>query len=327
MQQIRNEIIYKIVSSIPGNMKPVEYIMQVLHISKGSAYRRLKGTLPFTYDEIAVLAREMNFSVDEVIHSQSRRKYIFDFGDYFNEDTSTAILNSLGEYYNLLLSEQEMKMRYMIITINNLWFVYTFHFDNLFRFFYYKFLQQSDISHLKNKMKEIDIPQTIFEIKSKLADLMRKMDNTYRTSILDRHVFLNTIYEIQYYYRRKLIDDNELDNIAKDMEHLLNAVEKEIIENRYNSDKNQYFLAERNIYTNSVSIKTDTQLYAHIYQNNLYPIMCYDQQLCQLHRKYLESHKKQSRLISSSSEELQIDFFEKQYGYVQNLRENKSLMI
>lgn len=327
MEQIRKEIVDKIISNIPDNMKPVKYIMQILNISKGSAYRRLNGTLAFTYDEIAILAQNMNFSVDEVIHSKSRRNYIFEFSDYSNDNTSTIILKALTEYCCRLSQEQKMNKRSVLVTANNLWFIYTLHFDNLFNFFYYKYLQQNDISHLKDKMKDIDIPQSIYEIKNKLLPLISCMVNTYKTSILDRHIFLNTMSEIQYYYRRKLIDDDELEAITLDIKSLLNIIEKVIIENEYSGNKNMYFLAERNIYTNSASIENSMGLYALIFQNNVHPMLCHDQQLCLLHRSYLESHRKQSRLISSSNEQLQIAFFEKQYEYVRNLAENRDLVI
>jgi len=327
MGQIRQDIISKIVNSVPDNMKPTEYIMRTLNISKGSAYRRLNGTLAFSYDEIAVLAREMKFSIDEIIHSGSRRKYMFEFGDYSNDNTSTFIHKALSEYYNTLSAEQKMDRRNVLVTTNNLWFIYTLHFDNLFHFFYYKFLQQNDISHLKDKMKDVIVPQSVLEIKAKLLPLISYMDNTYKTSILDRHIFLNTMSEIQYYYRRNLIDDEQLHTITEDMVSLLNIIEKAIIENEYSGNKNMYFLAERNIYTNSASIENDIQTYALVFQNNIHPMVCYDQQLCVLHHHYLESHRKQSRLISSSNEQLQIAFFEKQYEYARNLVENKDLLV
>ena len=327
MEQIRKDIIDKILSNIPANMKSVKYIMKTLNISKGSAYRRLNGELPFTYDEIAVLAREMNFSVDEVIHSESRKKYIFKFGDYFNDDTSTVILKTLTEYYNMLCTEQKMNKRNIIVTANNIWFIYTLHFDSLFKFLYYKYLQQNDITHLKDKMIDIDIPESILDIKEKVATLHPMLHNTHITSILDRHIFLSTMCEIQYYYRRNLINDEDLAAISVDLKRLLGIVEKEIIKNEYNGSKNQYFVAERNVYTNSASIENDIQIIALIFQNNVHPITCYDQQLCRLHRNYLESHKKQSTLISSSNEQLQIAFFEKQYEYVRSLAENRDLLI
>jgi len=306
-------------------MKPVEYIMRILNISKGSAYRRLKGTLPFTYDEIALLAREMNFSVDEVIYSESRKKYIFEFGDYFNDDTSAIILKVLTGYYDRLFSERKMNRRDILVTTNNLWFIHTLHFDDLFKFYYYKYLQQNDISHLKEKMEDIVIPQSVIDIKNKIMDLSCSMNNTFITSILDRHLFLNTMSEIQYYYRRNLINNNELNAITDDLKSLLSIIEGVIIKNEYNANKNQYFLAERNIYTNSASIENDIQMFALIFQNNIHPMVCYDQQLCRLHKIYLESHKKQSTFISSSNEQLQIAFFDNQYKYIRNLSENKEL--
>lgn len=326
MEQVRNDIVLHILRHMPDNMKPVEYIMRILNISKGSAYRRLKGILPFSYDEIFILARELNFSVDEVIYSSSRKKYIFEFDDYSGDDTSTFILKALTEYYITLCAEQKMKKRSVLVTTNNLWFIYTLHFESMFHFLYYKYLQQNDISHLKDKMKDVPIPQSILEIKEKLFPLISCMDNTYKTSILDRHIFLNTMSEIQYYYRRNLIDDQQLHAITEDMVSLLNIIEKAIIENEYCGNKNMYFLAERNIYTNSASVKNDMQLFALIYQNNVHPMVCSDQRLCRLHRNYLESHRKQSRLISSSNEQLQIAFFEKQYEYARNLAENKNLV-
>ena len=220
-----------------------------------------------------------------------------------------------------------MHKRNVLVTTNNLWFIYMLYFDNLFNFFYYKYLQQNDISHLKHKMKDIVVPDSVLEIKQKLFPLISCMENTYKTTILDRHIFFNTMSEIQYYYRRNLIDDVQLKAITSDIVYLLNIIEKTIMENEYCGNKNMYFLAERNIYTNSVSIKNDMQLLALIFQNNVHPILCCEQQLCLLHRNYLKSHRKQSRLISSSNEQLQIAFFEKQYEYAQNLAENKDFVM
>lgn len=327
MEQVRKDIIDKIVSNIPNNMKPTEFIMRTLNISKGSAYRRLNAMLPFSYDEIVLLANKMNFSVDEVICSTSKKKFIFEYDGYFINNIINFILKTLSTFYDKMLMEQKMKKRRILSTANNLWFIHTLHFDNLFKFFYYKFLQQYDISHLKDKMENIDIPQSIIDIKIKLAELLLVLDNTYRTSIIDRHIFLNTIHEIQYYYRRNLINDDELKAIANDMRDLLTIIEKVITENKYNGDSNLYFLAERNIYTNSVSIETDAQVYALTFHNEIYPIVCYDQELSRAHQHYLELHKKQSSLISSSNEQLQIAFIDKQYEYIRNLAENKDLRL
>jgi len=325
MEKIRNDIIQKIISGVPGNMKPTEYIMRILNISKGSAYRRLNGTLSFSYEEIALLAKEMNFSVDEVIYSGSRKNHIIEFGDYFDDNVHNILYKSLEEYYEHLYINSKMHTVATIEALNNLLFVYTLFNDSLFKFFYYKYIQQYDITHLKTKMKDMVVPDSVIDIKNKITDVILNMHNCDTVSIIDPHIFLNIMSEIQYYYKRNFIDETEFYLIVKDLENLLNNLEKGAIENRFEGRCYQYYIAQRNIYSNSCLIQNETQIYSFFYQQNLHPIICYDLRLCELHSSYLQSNKRQSILISNSNEDLQISFFEKQYEYIKLLLDHKDM--
>jgi len=292
--RIRDEIILKIIENVPDNMKSTEYIMGLLKISRISTYRRLNGTLPFTYDEIAILAKEMNFSVDEVIHSESRRKYVFEFYDCFDEDIPGIILKSLQEYYSHLVMNQKMKKVHTTEITNNLGFVYTVFSDNLFKFYYYKYFQQYNLPSFKMKMEDLEIPDSIIEIKNKITDIILDTHNYSTTSILDQHIFFNTMTEVQYYYRRGLIGEKELKLIVKDISDLLYNIQKGTVQDIYNGRKYQYFIGQRIIDSNSSSIQNDNQLYSFFFHHNLHPIVCYDQRICQLHENFLQGYKRQS---------------------------------
>ncbi|WP_029906464.1 helix-turn-helix domain-containing protein [Prevotella sp. 10(H)] len=326
-EKIRNDIIDKIIKNTPENATATKYIMEILGISRVSAYRRMKGLIPFTYEEIILLAREMDFSLDEEIELDSRRKYIIEFGNYFYDEVSDIIFKALHRYYTHLSINQKMKKVINFETTNNLWFVYTLFSDNLFKFFYYKYFQQYHIPSLKLKMKDIKIPDSILDIKKEIVDVIVNTHNRTTICIVDRNIFFNTINEIQYYYRRGLLDNQELKSIANDIKHLLTDLEKGAIEDVYDGRQYQYYLGMRNIYSNTSYIQNDKQSYSFFYQDNLHPMICYDQQMCELHHNYLQAHKRQSALISGSNEELQIDFFEKQYGYIENLVEDKDLIV
>jgi len=323
----RNEIISKILSCTPSNIKPIDYIMELLNISRASAFRRLKGIIPFTYDEVVVLAKEMNFSLDELIHAGSRRKHIFEFEDCFNDSVQNIVFNALNEYYNHLCTNQKMKRVMTIEVLNNLWFIYTLFSDNLFKFYYYIYFQQYHIPSSKMKMKDMTIPYKIIEINNKIKDVIINTHNWVTTSIIDRHIFLNTLIEIQYYYRRGFLEKKELELIANDIITLLNNIEKGAIQDIYEGRQYQYYITQRNIYSNSVLVENDNQVYSFFYHQNVHPVTCYDKRLCDLHKNYLLSHKRQSILISSSNEELQMSFFEKQHEYVGYMLENRELSI
>ncbi|WP_029905039.1 helix-turn-helix domain-containing protein [Prevotella sp. 10(H)] len=327
MEKVRNDIIQKIICGIPANMKPAEYIVTLLGISKGSAYRRLNGELSFSFEEVAVLAKEMNFSVDEIIYSESRRKYIIEFGHYFNDNVENIIYNSLLEYYNHLCINQKMKRFITIEASNNLWFVYTLFCDNLFSFYYYKYLQQYDISCLKMKMKDVNIPDFIIDIKNKITNVILNTHNCISIAMIDPHIFLNVMAEIQYYRRRNFLEEDDMKLITNDIKSLLDSLQKGAVENSYEGREYNCFIGQRSIYSNSAAIQNDNQTYSFFYQQNLHPIICHDKRLCELHSNYLQSHKRQSVLISNSNEELQISFFDKQYEYLRKLSKNIDLKV
>jgi len=322
-EKIRNDIIDKIIKNTPANLTPTKYLMQTLTISRVSAYRRLKGLIPFCYEEVILLAREMNFSLDEEVQKDSKKKYIIEFGNYFYDEVPDIIFKALHRYYTHLSINQKMNKVINLETTNNLWFVYTLFSDNLFKFFYYKYFQQYHIPSLKLKVRDIRIPDSILDIKKKIVNIIINTHNRTTICIVDRNIFLNTINEIQYYYRRGLLDYLELKSIASDIKNLLASLEKGAMEDLYDGRQYQYYIGRKNIFSNTSYILNDVQSYSFFYQDNLHPMICYDQYLCKLHFNYLQAHKRQSILISGSNEELQIDFFEKQYKYLRDLVDNQ----
>jgi len=325
MKTVRKDIINKIMDNVPYNMKPIEYMMAKLNISRGSAYRRLNGTLPFTYDEIVILANEMNFSVDEIIHQNSRKNYLIEYGDFYNDDLDKIITQTLQNSYNQLLLEQKMKERNVILIINNLWFFYTLNYDYLFKFYYFRYSHQCDLSIRKKKMKDIEIPHYIDDLRKKTGILLATLENTVRTIIFDQNMYLNTMADIQYYYRRGLLLDEELALIIEDLKLLIFYVEKQTMEDKFYFRNYRYYISQKNIYFNSISIQNDDQFYTLNFQTSISLSVCHDQLLCNRHQQYLQSYKKESILISSSNEELQLRFFEKQNKYLQLLADNEDL--
>ena len=63
----REIVINKILAQIPPSMKPVDYISDILDIGKESAYRRLRGEMSFTLDEVIKLSVELRVSLDEIV--------------------------------------------------------------------------------------------------------------------------------------------------------------------------------------------------------------------------------------------------------------------
>lgn len=77
-KNINKALLSKILESIPEHISTVTYLMDFLDISQGAVYRRLKGEIPFSFDEIYKLSENLGFSVDEIFDLKRKDRIFFD---------------------------------------------------------------------------------------------------------------------------------------------------------------------------------------------------------------------------------------------------------
>lgn len=74
-------LIEAIKKKIPSKGSIANLLMDILYIGKEAIYRRLRGEVPFTFAEAAIISRKLEISLDDII------------GLYFN-DNSTSNRNT-----------------------------------------------------------------------------------------------------------------------------------------------------------------------------------------------------------------------------------------
>src|SRR5215510_8773831 len=89
----------KILESIPENIKPIEFLTELLNIGKESAYRRMRSEIPFTFEEITKLALELDFSVDEIIGKNKEERIFLDLQANSSANHEESFLATIQEYY------------------------------------------------------------------------------------------------------------------------------------------------------------------------------------------------------------------------------------
>ncbi|MDR2948146.1 MAG: hypothetical protein LBV71_02960 [Prevotella sp.] len=319
----RGIFVEKILKAIPDHIKSVDFLVDLLGISKVSAYRRLNCQLPFTYDEVVEISSELDISIEDIVHADSSDKVIFIYPKKDEFSIQNFFLNILEHFYENLLAENKSGTRKAIFAMNNLWLVYTVGSDNLFKFFYYKYLIQSSKNPLKICLEDIIIPTEIIEKKNKVLTQLKDINNTI--FILDKLIYFNTIKDIQYYYRRKLINNRELHLIASDLNEIIKHTELLALNGMHLGVTHSLFLSYLNVYSNSMYIECDEKCKTFFYQYSMQPLLTVDKNLCSIHKRSLESLMKNSVLITASNEATQMDFFQHQKEYIRNLAEDKEL--
>jgi hypothetical protein len=317
-RKINELLTEKILRRLPSNLKPVEYLVDTLDIGRESAYRRMRGEIPFSFSEIAELSLRLDFSVDEIIGKNEKKRISFDLQAGFSPNLEENFLLMFKEYDKIVESFCEAKDVEVLISVNRFKPLFIIEFDALFKFYYYKWMHQAAKTSINCTYSDIVIPDELLYLQKKIKSRINLIDNV--TFIIDRNLFYNVAREIQYYYNRKLISEEDVLLIKQEMIAYLKYMEGLIQkgENEAGSTYN-FYLSLLDIDSNTIYAKHADSLMSQCWIYAVNPIIITNPRICEMHKKWLESLKKYSVLITQSNEILQAVFLNKQREYVENI--------
>lgn len=320
----RDIFVKKVLEAIPPQIKPIDYLMEILDLSRVSIYRRVNSQIPFSYDEMVRLSSDLEFSLEDIIPPKENNRAVFHFQEYKGINTDDFFLKILQSYHDIVMEETKCKNRYSILTMNNLWPIFACGYNNLLKFFYYKWLHSTYSIPFDTSLGKISIPEPILAISNKIKPAIQSLNNT--VYILDKNILLNTMTEIQYYFRRKLIPTSEMALLISDIKYFIDHSKKNVLSGKTEKGtKITYYLSFFNILSNSIYISLDNKPESFFYEYSIHPLKTNNINICSHHKDWLESLKKYSVLISASNEAVQLDYFEKQIEYLNNLKDDKDL--
>lgn len=308
----------KIFEKIPSNVKPIEYLMTTLGLARESVYRRKRGELSFSLEEVVKLSRELNFSIDEVIGTDNQEKIIFDIQNNALSDPEETFLAMLKEYFDLVKKKYEAKTVETIITQNRVLPIFALKFKHLFKFFYYKWMHQGYRVPLNFYYADVRVPSEIIALKDELVWHINQIGNY--TFIIDPNTYLNAFKEILYYYERKLITKEDLLILKEDFLNLLRHTESLVLKGTNDHGATyQFYLSSLNVESNTFYVKYDDKVESLLWLYYVNPATTTDKHMCATHKRWVDSMKRYSSLITHSNELLQAKFYNEQYRYVEQV--------
>jgi len=326
MDNLRSIIANKILSNIPPRVKPIDYLMEALNISRESVYRRIRGDISFTLEEIAKLSIDLDFSIDELVLKEMHSRVFFDLHVTPMQKPSDVFISIYRQYFQNTLEITYAKDIESTMIMNHITPEFLVFFNNLFKFSYYRWMHQNQEASLKYNYADVTLPDQLISLQQKAIDNFKKIRNN--TFIIDSNVFLNLIREIQYYYKRKLINEDDFILLRNDLLGLINMMETIAQTGFYSSEaKYNFYLSSINIESSSRYIKYDEQVKSLFFLNSIEPICVLNKNLCAMHKKWIDSMRKYSTLITQSNEILQVRYFNKQRAYIEEITDGPTTTI
>ena len=318
MDNLRSIITTKILSNIPPRMKPIDYLLETLNISRESVYRRIRGDISFTLEEIAKLSVELEFSIDELIIKDMPSRIFFNLHITSEQNPSDIFTTIYQQYFQNIFDLNYTKDIESIMVMNQIPPEFIIFFNHLFRFSYYRWMHQHEGASLKYSYSDVTLPESLLSLQYKSVENLKKIRNN--TFIIDANVFSNLVREIQYYHKRRLINENEFFSLRNDLLDLVSMMENIAQTGFYGPDaKYNLYLSSFNIDSASRYVKFDKQEKSMFFVNSIEPITVENPNLCLLHKRWLDSMRKYATLITQSNEILQVKYFNKQRSYIEEM--------
>ncbi|MDR1004103.1 MAG: hypothetical protein LBL97_03740 [Prevotellaceae bacterium] len=315
MEDKKKRLARQIIYLLPPETKPVQYLIDALGIVKESAYRRLRGEVSFSFEEIVILSKKLGFSIDELVNETATHHAIFALSGNTSNTQEEVFIRMLHIITDAIEARGNMVNQYVYVSLNKLYPLFYANRPHLLKFFYFEYMHQiMEISTYYHYCDTV-VPPGV----SKLCAAMPydKVKQSTFMLVTPDNLFINTMNKIEYYHHRNLITDEELVDIKQDLLSILDELEAETNTGiTASGGKLNAYISPFNVAQNSVHINDDDRLKSFFYVDPINMMSTTNPELCAVHRRWFDSLKKYATYISGSNQAMRNDFFDKQRKYI-----------
>ena len=296
----------------------IDTLADILRIEKGAVYRRIRQEVPFTFHEIAVIAKYMNISLDSLVGIEGAKTIPFqlrfpNFVSPQDEDYTTLnlyikLLHSITRLENSEIASVSNVLPHDLFTgFNNLLlfylFIWNYHYNN-------------------GKMKPFHHISISPKTDRLLKEYMMEMKNFNKTCfVFDGRIFQHFVERVDYFNSIRMIEKEDVLKIKNDLFSMLDYLEEIAITGQFKETGNSVnlYIAEIDITTSYTYLGANNNHFSMIKAFITSYITSYDENTFEKMKNWIQSLIKISTLITLTNEKQRVLYFENQRKIVSEL--------
>jgi len=287
-------------------------LIEKFALSPVSIHRRMRGQIPFTFEEVTELSLLMGFSVDELIMESESRSWM----KTPDEKDAPSVFLYLLQQYSLYFEWIGIADK-ILFSMNRIDFFMVADYDLLFKLFYYKCLRLENASTIISTFSQTEVPDAIESMRLKLSTQVNQQKKV--DFIIQGELFLNLCREIRYLHKCKLLSTKETEMLQNELKTLLNDMSQRM-QQKDEEIKHDFYLSMLDVEYNTICTLNKTN-YLSLFQLPNETIIVKNKNTSLWHWKWFEYQKKHSVLITWSNELMQAEFVENQSEYINHITE------
>lgn len=302
----------------PEGINPVDMLINIIPMSKEAAYRRLRGQIDFTFEEIVKIARELDISLDNLINAgNDKHAYQVNVACIGNGGSFMDDYIKWGE--NALNSLKKLRAKpnhYSLSINNNVPILYLYKYKMISKLRLYKWMYQRNPSVKTIKLSDFSVAPRALSIEKMI---WKELQQTRIFFIYCQELVKSLVDDINYFRNLNLLSKEECNQMIQEVFMLLEDMEHDAI-----IGKNQEMLCT--IHVSNIKFDNDfilwhsdnlSRITFRLFGVNHYSID--DPRIILEMENWVKMLLKTSTLISFSGEKKRMQFFQHQRNLLELL--------
>ena len=312
------EFMSAIRNKIPHKATLANTITDLLGIDKDAVYRRMRGEVSFSFAEMAIIARRLGISLDNIAgieNLQSKPTKV----NFSNQVAPTEVDYEMFDGHVDLLKSIQDEPGTQIIEAGNIFPHYLYQdYEYLTRFHIFRWNQASSFSDPR-PFHEIMIPERLRILQKETCQYARHIKSTVYA--LDFLILQRLVTNIQYFARVRLVKEEDVALIKNDLINFLENLEKLAVRGKHEETGNEVsiFISDISFDASYSCLKCKNLKLTLFRTFILNAIVSFDEEVFDETCAWIHSLQRMSTLISVSGEKLRAMFFDEQRKIIQTL--------
>jgi len=303
---------------IPQRGKLAEMLTELLGIEKEAVYRRLRGSVPFSFQEVYTIAVHLGFSLDGIAENillLNRQMTVLTVDLLNPQERDYKIIESFTENINRL-KEDPTSESGAVGTIIPASLCANYEF--IYKFYLFKWEHQFGNLQKIKPLAEINIAERLKQNNKEFIRTVRSSPKS--VYIFDRRFIEHFVNDVHFFYDIRLITKEDIHRLKGDLQALLNDLEHYSIDGHFaTGHKIEIFLANIHIDANYNYIDSDKCKLTILRSMTFSDSYSFDEVIFRNMKNWLTFLKRTSTLISEGSAAERIQFFEQQRKIVEEM--------
>lgn len=316
----------KIIEHMKANLKKDEslsiVLTDILQLGRESVYRRIRGDVPFTFEEVIKLSEKLKFSIDALVDQSKPNKSVFEINMLSPRAQLDDYWAVLASYVKLFSEMAKTPTSVAHHALNTLPYSLYLGYANLARFRYFRWMYQSHVSHCDRvKYADIQIPPKFIEVQKSFAASSKYIHHTMM--ILGQNIFSAICCDIEYFYSLHFLTSDDVELMRDELLDILKVWEGYAITGQFNTGRRvDIYLSNVDIEATYCLFEYDKGGMAHLRLFDASGVDSGANEIRAVQRKWINSLRRYSTLISQSGEMERHIYFRKQREIVMNMGKN-----